>query len=201
MTMSRKITDPLALLLFVFIAGCTGESTDPDTADSASNQQPTTQPASQVTEPPASEDPQSAADGLAAPLSFTLTDLDGQPVRAEDYRGKWLVLNYWATWCAPCRDEIPELAAFQDSHDNVQILGIAFEDAEVEKLKNFAADFAVNYPLLTIDVYNPPGFAEEGGLGLPTTIVYDPQGMRYNKHMGPIDRDGLAELIGPESHN
>jgi len=134
-------------------------------------------------------------DGHNLPLEFTLTNLQGEPVSASDYRGQWLVLNYWATWCAPCRDEIPELVRFQEEHENVQILGIAFEDATIEKLNNFAADFNVNYPLLTLDIYNPPSFAAEGGLGLPTTIVYNPEGMRHKKHMGPIDYPGLLELI------
>ncbi len=137
----------------------------------------------------------SEADGTSAPLDFTLTNLDGDDVHAADYRGQWLVLNYWATWCAPCRDEIPELVRFQQDHENVQILGIAYEDATVEKLQSFAADFNVNYPLLTMDIYNPPAFAAEGGLGLPTTIVYNPEGMRHKKHMGPIDYKGLQELI------
>ncbi len=135
------------------------------------------------------------ADGKSAPLDFQLTNLSGDIVQATDYRGQWLILNYWATWCAPCRDEIPELVRFQNEHDNVQILGIAYEDAPVEKLKNFAADFNVNYPLLTMDIYDPPAFAAEGGLGLPTTIVYTPEGMRHKKHMGPIDYKGLQKLI------
>ncbi|MCW8869192.1 MAG: TlpA family protein disulfide reductase [Proteobacteria bacterium] len=135
------------------------------------------------------------AEGKVSPLEFNLTNLSGEVVKASAFRGKWLVLNYWATWCAPCRDEIPELVQFQKDHENVQILGIAYEDASVEKLQNFAADFAVNYPLLTMDIYNPPAFAAEGGLGLPTTIVYNPEGMRHKKHMGPIDYKGLQELI------
>ena len=135
------------------------------------------------------------ANGIDAPLEFSLTNLDGELVNAAEFRGKWLVLNYWATWCGPCRDEMPELVKFQNEHDNVQILGIAYEDAEIHKLKSFAADFNVNYPLLTIDIYNPPKFAEEGGLGLPTTIVYNPEGLRHKKHMGPIDAAGLAEML------
>ena len=189
--MTRKITDPLKPLLCCLILSACSEPTTTAAVEQAAEQPHIAQP-----DPVIIPDPdEPLADGIMAPLSFTLTDLDGQPVRAEDYRGKWLVLNYWATWCAPCRDEIPELVAFQNNHDDVQVLGIAFEDAEVAKLKNFAADFAVNYPLLTLDVYNPPAFAEEGGLGLPTTIVYDPKGMRHDKHMGPIDEAGLQELV------
>jgi len=138
---------------------------------------------------------QSAVNGIDVPIEFVLLDLEGNSVNAEDFRGQWLLLNYWATWCAPCRDEIPELVKFQAENDNVQILGIAYEDADVEKLKNFAKDFNVNYPLLRIDVYNPPEFAEEGGLGLPTTIVYNPEGFRHKKHMGPIDAAGLLKMI------
>jgi thiol-disulfide isomerase/thioredoxin len=137
-----------------------------------------------------------AADGIDAPLDFSLTNLEGDEVNAEDYRGQWLVINYWATWCAPCRDEMPELVKFQaENEGTVQVVGIAYEDAEIEKLKNFAEDFNINYPLLTIDVYNPPAFAAEGGLGLPTTIVYNPEGMRHKKHMGPIDAEGLEEML------
>ena len=152
-------------------------------------QAPATDPVAKAAEP--------SADGMEQPLEFTLTNLDGESVSASDYRGKWLVLNYWATWCAPCRDEMPELVKFQSENDHVQVLGIAYEDAEVSKLKQFAADFNVNYPLLTLDVYNPPAFAEEGGLGLPTTIVYNPEGLRHKKHMGPIDAAGLVEMLQP----
>ena len=194
--MIQKILNPLLMTCALLaISACTEQqptSLAEQAADVAASQ-PAATPVVEVD--PAEGDIHPANDGISAPLSFALTDLDGNEVKAEDFRGKWLVLNYWATWCAPCRDEIPELVTFQDNHDNVQVLGIAYEDAEVSKLKNFAADFSVNYPLLTMDVYNPPGFAEEGGLGLPTTIVYDPQGMRHDKHMGPIDEAGLIELI------
>lgn len=175
---------PLMMIL-VFLSACQSQQSDePNNPDQALKEQ--TEPATSSAQNP---------DGKTAPLDFTLNNLAGEPVQAADYRGQWLILNYWATWCAPCRDEIPELVRFQKEHDNVQILGIAYEDASVEKLQNFAADFDVNYPLLTMDIYDPPAFAQEGGLGLPTTIVYTPEGMRHKKHMGPIDYKGLQELI------
>jgi len=88
---------------------------------------------------------------------FSLTDLNGKTHKLSDYRGKWVVVNYWATWCPPCRKEIPDFVRFQQKHPkDVQILGIAYEDADASKLKRFAEDFKINYPILTVDVYNPP---------------------------------------------
>lgn len=183
-------------LMSLLLVACS----DPTPTTTNSPAEPVT-PTEQTT---ASEAPETAAvaeqatndKGIVAPLEFNLTDLDGNPVKASDFRGKWLVINYWATWCAPCRDEMPELVQFQNENaDTVQVVGIAFEDATIDKLKNFAKDFNINYPLLTIDVYNPPEFAQEGGLGLPTTIVYDATGMRHKKHMGPIDAEGLLEMV------
>jgi len=184
----------LLLITLLTLAACSDNS-------SQSTESPT-EPVQPIEKTTAAE-PQAVAvnsepsvDGIDSPLVFSLTDLDGNTVKAEDYRGQWLVINYWATWCAPCRDEMPELVKFQtENADQVQVVGIAYEDADVQKLKNFAQDFNINYPLLTIDVYNPPGFAEEGGLGLPTTIVYNPEGMRHKKHMGPIDAAGLLEMV------
>lgn len=180
----KKTTELIWMILACLVlTACTETTSEPEV----------TAVAETVSDKTAEKTP--AQDGIDQPLEFQLTNLDGETVQASDYRGQWLVINYWATWCAPCRDEMPELVKFQAENDQVQILGIAYEDAEVAKLKNFAKDFNINYPLLTIDVYNPPAFAEEGGLGLPTTIVYDPQGMRHNKHMGPIDAAGLQALI------
>ena len=181
--------------LFLFTACAEEQNTEANQPAPTEVQQAQTQAQTVETAPLTADSAKEAGDGIDQPIAFTLTNLDGELVNAADYRGKWLVLNYWATWCAPCRDEMPELVKFQNEHDNVQILGIAYEDAEIHKLKSFAADFNVNYPLLTIDVYNPPKFAEEGGLGLPTTIVYNPEGMRHKKHMGPIDAAGLAEML------
>lgn len=202
-----RMLTALVLVIGLTLSGCSEQSSS-DQQEAAQQAAKDTQ-TTQLTEQPVAAtvdngldndavNAESAApktDGIESPLRFSLNDLQGNTVTAEAYRGKWLVLNYWATWCAPCRDEMPELVKFQAENDNVQVLGIAYEDATIEKLQNFAEDFGITYPLLRIDVYNPPGFAEEGGLGLPTTIVYNPEGMRHKKHMGPIDAEGLVELI------
>lgn len=175
------------VILTVLLMACTEQTPSIETKE-APKQQTAPEQTVEVEQP--------KQNGFESPLAFNLKDLDGNQVQASEFRGKWLFINYWATWCAPCRDEMPELVKFQEENaDKVQVVGIAFEDATVEKLKNFAKDFNINYPLLTIDVYNPPEFAEEGGLGLPTTIVYDAEGMRHKKHMGPIDAAGLSEMM------
>ena len=174
----------------IFLVACQEDSVSSNQA--VESEQPTVNKVALI-EPAGSD---KAINGVDLPLEFSLSNLDGEIVTATDFRGKWLVINYWATWCAPCRDEMPELVKFQsENKENVQVIGIAYEDAEVQKLKNFAADFEINYPMLTIDIYNPPAFAEEGGLGLPTTIVYNPAGIRHKKHRGPIDAAGLLEMV------
>ncbi len=191
---TKNLYPTLLLILICLITACT---------DSSNQNQGTVNEKSQVSEKAAAEpmvEPVASdnepGDGFESPLVFNLKNLEGQAVQADDFKGKWLVINYWATWCAPCRDEIPELVKFQaENADTVQVVGIAYEDASIEKLQSFAKDFNVNYPLLTIDVYNPPEFAREGGLGLPTTIVYNTEGMRHKKHMGPIDAVGLQEML------
>ncbi|WP_283708630.1 TlpA family protein disulfide reductase [Marinicella marina] len=181
-------------LMSLLLVACSDQATDNSPVEPVKPSEQTT--ATVAPETAAVAEQAENDNGIVAPLEFNLTDLDGNTIKASDYRGKWLVINYWATWCAPCRDEMPELVQFQkENADTVQVVGIAFEDATIDKLKSFAKDFNINYPLLTIDVYNPPEFAQEGGLGLPTTIVYNATGMRHKKHMGPIDAEGLLEMV------
>ena len=66
------------------------------------------------------------------PVSFKLPGLHGKDLSLDEFRGKWLVLNYWATWCAPCRKEIPDLSALHSAHEDIVVLGLAFEDTDIE---------------------------------------------------------------------
>ncbi len=133
----------------------------------------------------------------SADEGFSLPDLDGNIHTLADYRGKWVVVNYWATWCPPCRKEIPDFVRFQAAHDNVQILGIAYEDIEPDKLRQFVEQFQVNYPILTVDVYNPPSTILNN-TPLPTTVIYDPDGRQVEKRIGPMTDHDLAAIINPK---
>jgi len=134
------------------------------------------------------------ADESAEPVDFTLPQLHGEDVTLSNLRGKWVVLNYWATWCAPCRKEIPELSAFNDSDENIVVLGLAFEDTDVEAFDEFLAEFKPSYPILLVDVYSPP---EPFGtpMALPKTIVLDPAGVPVKTFVGPVTMEDLEAVI------
>src|SRR5262245_44825605 len=93
-----------------------------------------------------------ACDPRAKPatLDFVLKDTQGKPVRLADYKGKLIVLNFWATWCIPCRAEIPALVELQSKYarQGLQVIGVSIDDP-VEKMQPFAAQYKVNYPVLT----------------------------------------------------
>ena len=81
-----------------------------------------------------------AGPAMAEPVEYSLPDLDGKMHSLADYRGKWVIVNYWATWCPPCQEEIPDLVNFHDSHkdDDAVVLGINLEDDfDGESIYNF----------------------------------------------------------------
>ena len=135
-----------------------------------------------------------AANETDTPVDFTLPRLHGTPVSLSAYRPKWVVLNYWATWCAPCRKEIPDLSALHTSRDDIIVLGLAFEDTEIENFDEFLEEFDPSYPLLLVDVYAPP---EPFGAPrvLPTTIILDPEGYPVKTYLGPVTREHIESFI------
>lgn len=130
-----------------------------------------------------------------SPVDFTLPRLHGSPLSLSEYREKWVVLNYWATWCAPCRKEIPDLSALHTSRDDIVVLGLAFEDTEIENFDEFLKEFDPSYPLLLVDVYAPP---EPFGAPrvLPTTIILDPEGYPVKTYLGPVTKENIESFIG-----
>ncbi len=143
---------------------------------------------------PESKGSQKSREAGKAP-SFLLSDLDGTSISSESFAGKVMIVNFWASWCAPCRLEIPHLIALNDKYGDrgVVVIGIAIDPAAPEVLKAFAEEMEVDYPMLVGD---EKVFNDFGGLfGLPTTIVVDQNYVIQNKFVGLVDPSLFEEEI------
>ena len=117
---------------------------------------------------------------------LSLTDLSGQRLELSDYRGKVVILDFWATWCSPCRTENPFLVALQNKYrsQGLQVIGISLDD-DPEPVRAFYQQFKINYPVAIGDA----NLAERYGgiLGLPVNFVIGRDGRIYAKHPGEVD--------------
>ena len=131
---------------------------------------------------------------VAEKVDFTLQDLEGRRSQLSDYRGKWVIVNYWATWCPPCLEEIPDLVdLYDENRDKIVVLGIAFEDVNKEYLKEFVDSHMISYPIMNTE---PIPVTELGPvLGLPTTYIISPDGERVARQEGPVTREGVEKYI------
>jgi thiol-disulfide isomerase/thioredoxin len=120
----------------------------------------------------------------AAPV-FTAVDLDGRQLSSGAFRGKVIIINFWATWCPPCRAEIPDLIALQEKYrDRLQIIGVSEDEAPVEVVKRFAADHKINYPVV---MTSPEIERLFPGIGaLPTSYIVDRNARVVQKHVGML---------------
>jgi thiol-disulfide isomerase/thioredoxin len=138
-----------------------------------------------------------ARSGAASLLAAQFQDLQGRPRRLLDWKGRALLCNFWATWCAPCREEIPLLvAAKQQLQPNRgEIVGIGIDSAD--KIRQFAATFKINYPLLAgdataIDLLRTLG--NRSG-GLPFTVLLDPRGSIEYRRLGALTEGELGQVL------
>ena len=130
----------------------------------------------------------------ARAVDYELPDTDGQMQSLDQYKGKWLIVNYWATWCRTCMKELPELIDFHTNNDlNAVVVGINFEEIEAKELKAFLDTKTIPYAVLsTVPVRKTP-------LGpvpaLPTTYIIDPEGKVVAGEVGIVTREGLESYI------
>ena len=136
------------------------------------------------------------ADAKPAPLDYTLRDVTGEEVDLSSHKGKVILLNFWATWCGPCKIEIPWFVEFTDQHkdDGLVVLGVSIDDT-AEKIRAFAEDYDVNYPLLV--GLGREDFQESYGpiWGIPMTFFIDRDGALCRTHAGIASRDDFEKDI------
>ena len=134
------------------------------------------------------------ADAKPAPLDYTLKDMDGNDVDLASFRGNVILLNFWATWCGPCKIEIPGFIELQDEYgdEGFVVLGLSTDDTP-DKIQPFAKEFAVNYPMLV--GLDEDEFQEAWGpiWGLPMSFWIDRDGTWCKTHMGIGTKEEFEE--------
>ena len=136
-----------------------------------------------------------------APLSkgFILEDTAGKKQSLAQYKGKWVIVNYWATWCPPCLEEVPDLVALYDSRKDkdVMVLGVVFDYKNTTEVADYVDDMLMSYPIILGDdeVIKQIGRAEV----MPTTYIYNPRGVLVKTKRGLVTRAYLEALMAKES--
>src|SRR3546814_6979905 len=141
-------------------------------------------------------DPPPPADFAGKPEmpALQVTTLDGKPYDLADHRDNWVVVNFWATWGAPCLKEMPELSALDAMREHVEVIGLAYEDIKPAELRTFLEKHPVVYPIAVVDVYDPPAdFATPRGL--PMTYLIAPGGKIAKQFLGPVTAKDIEGAI------
>jgi thiol-disulfide isomerase/thioredoxin len=133
--------------------------------------------------------------GKPAPLQFTLKDMNGVDVKLANFKGKVILLNFWATWCGPCRAEIPSLVKLQEQYGkDLVILGVSVDDP-IEKLKPYATEMKMNYPVLVGNGRDDVQDAYGPLWGIPVSVFVDRDGKIAKKHSGIASKDQFEREI------
>ncbi len=130
----------------------------------------------------------------AAAHEFVFKDMHGQEQRLSNYRGKWVLVNFWATWCPPCLEEIPDLISLHNAHKDTDlaVIGIALDSTSKEVME-FAEQHAISYPMVLGTHKMAAQIGEVGAL--PTSYLFDPAGKLVSHQEGAITRDSVEEYI------
>lgn len=130
---------------------------------------------------------------------FVFTDSTGKKLTLADYKGKWVLINFWATWCPPCLKEIPDLVSLYESRKDVMVIGIAMDYQNPKTVLKFVDSLSISYPIVLGDRKIA---AQIGPVSmLPTTYLFDPAGQPAAYKVGLISRESIEEFMRENSPN
>jgi thiol-disulfide isomerase/thioredoxin len=131
--------------------------------------------------------------------NFVLKDTAGRTHTLSQYKGKWVIVNYWATWCPPCLEEVPDLVALYDSRKNkdVMIIGIAYDYQNAKEVSDYVNDMLISYPIVLGDdsTMKQIGFSDV----LPTSYIFDPRGELVKTKHGLVTKQYLESIMAKET--
>ena len=187
-----KAFAPGTILLAMLLAACQPAADTPSPATAPA------EPAATGAEPaaPAQDAAPAAAEDAPKPEipALDVATIDGGRFDLAEHRGKWVVVNFWATWCSPCLKEMPELSALDAMREHIITVGLAYEEISAEDMQAFLKAHPVVYPIAIIDVYSPPADFETPR-GLPMTYLIAPDGKVARQFLGPVTAREIETAI------
>ncbi|MEO5628210.1 MAG: TlpA disulfide reductase family protein [Thermomonas sp.] len=184
--MRLRTASMLLLLCCVAVASCKREPAPqalPAPIDAPAVQPSTPEQSTSTAQPAAKEIP-----------ALRVATVDGGTFDLAEQRGKWTVVNFWATWCGPCLKEMPELSALDAMREHIVVVGLAYEDTTLEDMQAFLKTHPVLYPIALVDVYDPPKDFDTPR-GLPMTVLVGPDGKVAKTITGPITAHDIETAI------